>query len=123
MSFIAVAAYHKPQIVGGDHINKIEPSLSSEFVDRTIRKIRNIFSIALINGHDSIVLSAFGCGAFRNPPTHMATLFHQVLHEPSFLNKFKHVTFAIFDDHNAFHFTNPNGNLLPFLNVFQHSQS
>jgi len=118
MSFIAVSAYSQPRVVGGDEKKKIEPNLAPKFADKTIHKIRIILYIALMNGHDSIVLSAFGCGAFRNPPTHMANLFHQVLHEPCFLNKFKCVTFAIFDDHNAHHFTNPNGNFLPFQKVF-----
>lgn len=30
-------------------------------------------------GHDSVVLSAFGCGVFGNPPKHIAQLFAEVL--------------------------------------------
>lgn len=35
--------------------------------------------IARSNGHDSIVLSAFGCGAFRNPPREIAGIFQEVI--------------------------------------------
>lgn len=30
------------------------------------------------HGHDSVVLGAFGCGAFANPPKHMAEIFLRV---------------------------------------------
>jgi hypothetical protein len=38
--------------------------------------------------------SAFGCGAFCNPPDHMAELFRDVLEE--YRGCFKHICFAIF---------------------------
>lgn len=38
--------------------------LAPKFADKTKRKIRVILAIGLENGHDSLVLSAFGCGAF-----------------------------------------------------------
>lgn len=41
----------------------------------TINKIKTIFDIAYKNQNDAIVLSAFGCGAFCNPPGHIAELF------------------------------------------------
>lgn len=46
---------------------------------------------------------ALGCGAFRNPPEHMAEIFDSVLHEPEFANKFKVVRFAVIEDHNSRH--------------------
>jgi len=92
--------------------------LTDEYADGTCRKLRGLFWTALENGHDSIVLSAFGCGAFANPPHHIAQLFHLVLNEPNFKGKFKHVVFAIFDDHNARKKHNPEGNVKPFLDVF-----
>jgi len=80
--------------------------------------MRGLLWTALTNGHDSIVLGAWGCGAFRNPPNHIALLFQQVLQEPEFRGRFKRVVFAIFDDHNARKAHNPKGNLLPFQQVF-----
>lgn len=45
----------------------------------TKRKVRTMLRIARSNGHDSIVLSAFGCGAFRNPPREIAGIFQEVI--------------------------------------------
>ena len=60
-----------------------------------MNKIRTIFRIALANGHDSLVLGAFGCGAFRLPPEAVAEQFSRVLDEPEFESCFRAVVFAI----------------------------
>lgn len=62
-----------------------------------MNKIRTIFRVALANGHDSLVLGAFGCGAFRLPPEAVAVLFHGVLGEPEFAGCFRAVIFAILE--------------------------
>lgn len=66
-------------------------------IDITLNKIRTIFRIGLKYGHDSLLLGAFGCGAFKNPPEDMAKLFHTVMEEPEFKDKFRLITFAIID--------------------------
>lgn len=71
-----------------------------------------------MHGHDSLELSAFGCGAFRNPPKHVAELFKAVFNEPEFKNRFRQVTFAIIDDHNAGKAHNNASNFEPFKRVF-----
>jgi uncharacterized protein (TIGR02452 family) len=81
-------------------------------------KIRTILRIALAHGHDSLVLGAFGCGAFRNPPKHMAELFKAVFAEDEFINRFRKIVFAIVEDHNSRREHNPEGNLKPFMEVF-----
>ena len=43
----------------------------------------------------ALVAGAFGCGAFRLPGTVVASLFHEILNEPEFKNKFRKITFAI----------------------------
>jgi uncharacterized protein (TIGR02452 family) len=83
----------------------------------TIKKIKAILTIALDNKHDSIVLTAFGCGAFRNPPEHMVELFGNLINN-EFKNQFKEIRFAIFDDHNSGTIYNPNGNFKPFFDYF-----
>jgi uncharacterized protein (TIGR02452 family) len=64
------------------------------------------------------VLGAFGCGAFENPPEHMAELFKEVFAEGEFLNRFKVIVFSIIDNHNSRKKHNPDGNVVPFVKVF-----
>ena len=59
-------------------------------------RIRKILTVAQIHGHDSLVLGAWGCGAFGNDGHLVAALFHQAL-EIDFKGAFKEVTFAIVD--------------------------
>ena len=63
-------------------------------------------------------MGVFGCGAYSNPPNHMAELFKEVFCEEEFSGKFKIIVFSIFDDHNSYKEHNPNGNVLPFIEVF-----
>lgn len=114
VSFVSVAAMNRPKLVG----NKIAP----ELIDGTLNKMRTILRIGLYHGHDAIVLGAFGCGAFQNPPTHIAELFHQVINESEFKNKYKKIVFAIIEDHNSNGLINPEGNLKAFINVFGQPQ-
>lgn len=116
LDFIAVAAYSHPQLVTAKINGKPTLRLAPEVVVKTKDKIRVILNIAAEHGHDSLVLSAFGCGAFCNPPDHMAELFRDVLEE--YRGCFKHICFAIFNDHNARKEHNPLGNVLPFKRVF-----
>jgi uncharacterized protein (TIGR02452 family) len=80
--------------------------------------MRTILRIGLQHNHDSLVLGALGCGAFRNPPRDIAELFRIVINEPEFKNKFKLIVFAIIDDHNSRKSHNRDGNILPFKEVF-----
>ena len=60
-------------------------------------KIRTIYRIALLNGHDSLVLGAFGCGVFRLRPELVAALFKETLEEKEFKGKFHTVAFALLE--------------------------
>lgn len=44
-------------------------------------KIRNLFILAAHEGVETLILSAWGCGAFGGPPRHTAELFKEVLEE------------------------------------------
>jgi hypothetical protein len=83
----------------------------------TQRKIEMALDMAKSMGHDSIVLSALGCGAYCNPPRHVAQLFRRVLESYDF--GFAEVAFAIIDDHNARRAHNPDGNVQPFADVLE----
>eukprot|EP01114_Cavostelium_apophysatum_P004608 TRINITY_DN1492_c1_g1_i2.p1 TRINITY_DN1492_c1_g1~~TRINITY_DN1492_c1_g1_i2.p1 ORF type:complete len:353 (-),score=67.85 TRINITY_DN1492_c1_g1_i2:155-1213(-) len=119
LAFIAVAAYARPRLVKGA---RNEQELTSNMADGTKRKIKTILNIALANGHDSVVLSAFGCGAYANPPLHIAKLFHEVINK-FYRGAFKKIVFAIIDDDNARKSHNPNGNFLPFKQIFPENVS
>lgn len=110
ISFISVAALNRPQLID----NMIAP----ELISVALNKIRTILRIGLYHGHDAIVLGAFGCGAFKNPPAHIALLFKQVINDLEFKNKFKRIVFAIIEDHNSFGAINPTGNFQSFVEVF-----
>ncbi|CAG8656600.1 17749_t:CDS:2 [Funneliformis caledonium] len=120
MSFVAVAAICDPKL----ETENDEYTLNEQDKETTRRKIRTILNIGLDNGHDAIVLSAFGCGAFSNPPSTMARLFYEIISKEYFGDKenlpktYKNISFAIFDDENAKKWKNNEGNFLPFKKVF-----
>lgn len=80
-------------------------------------KIRTIYRIALSNGHDSAVLGAFGCGAFRLPAETVAGLFRDILTESEFVGRFKEVRFAILEKGSPSQ-TGLNGKFAPFYRIF-----
>lgn len=58
-------------------------------------RIKNIFEAAIDNGVEVIILGAFGCGAFKNPPEVVAKAFHEVIKENDYASFFKKIVFAI----------------------------
>ena len=111
---ISVAALDKPRIEANGEMSRAETAI-------TLEKIRTIFRIGIDKGHDSLVLSALGCGAFSNPPAHIAKLFHQVIEEPEFKDAFKLIDFAILDGYRTGLYHNPEGNLKPFQREFMNT--
>lgn len=86
ISFIASPALRGPWSDGKWLQNQRDIAMVTE-------KIRLMFSIALMHGHDSLVLGAWGCGAFANPADHISKLFRLVCDE--FDGCFKRVIFPI----------------------------
>ena len=80
-------------------------------------KIHTIYRIALANGHDSLVLGAFGCGAFRLRADLVAGFFRDILAEDEFRGRFKEVRFAILERGRAAE-TGRNGKFAPFYEIF-----
>ena len=71
---VAMAAYREPAL------NK-RNMLENQFATNTCKKIEIIFVIGHHHKHDCLVLSALGCGAFKNPPEHVAKLFKSVINQ------------------------------------------
>lgn len=111
IAFISVAGMNRPKL-------KPDGMIEDFLVEPIKNKIRTILRIGLEQGHDSLVLGALGCGAFCNPPRHIAGLFNEVLNENEFFNKYKHIVFAILEDHNSHKKHNTEGNYLPFKQEF-----
>jgi len=94
-------------------------TLSRDYRDRDARalmeaKVAVIVQAALRASCDVAVLSAFGCGAFGNPPEAVADMFRRAL-ERSALQE---AIFCIIEDHNSGGEHNPRGNVRPFQEVF-----
>jgi uncharacterized protein (TIGR02452 family) len=73
--------------------------INSQYKRLLADKICGVLDVALVNGHDSVVLGALGCGCFNNPPDVVASIFKQVLNDPKtkYRNRFKKIVFAIID--------------------------
>lgn len=61
-------------------------------------RARKLLAVALANGHDRLVLGAWGCGVFRNDPAEVAEAFAEPLRPGGeFAGRFEHVVFAVWD--------------------------
>lgn len=58
------------------------------------KRLRRMLETALMNGRDTIILGAFGCGAFRNDPEVVAAANFNVIKD--YLYAFKNIEFAVY---------------------------
>lgn len=75
----------------GDKATKITPT---ELEKLLTKRIRRIFEIAVANGNEVLILGAFGCGAFRNPPEIVANVFNTVMQD--YLCYFDTIEYAVY---------------------------
>jgi len=113
-SVVSVSALNRPELV--EISGQLQ--IARHLIDPTKEKMRTILRIAGKYNHNALVLSALGCGAFCNPPEHIAMLFKEVFAEKEFSGRFALVVFAIISDHNSNRAHNPIGNFEPFRKVF-----
>lgn len=74
---------------------KPAPKISNEDLKKVhMKRAEKIFSVAAAKDVDVIIVGAFGCGAFRNPPEVVADAYKEVL--PKYRNCFDTIEFAIF---------------------------
>lgn len=88
ISCIAMPALRRPELTGEGMLTKEDEEITKE-------KLRGIMKVALIHGHDSVILGAMGCGAFRNPPKHIAKIMHEIIYQYS--DCFKKIVIPILD--------------------------
>ncbi|MEY4132318.1 MAG: hypothetical protein RL592_376 [Verrucomicrobiota bacterium] len=87
VAFVSAAACDARDVAPLD-----QPKISGAMGARIVK----VLAVAQANGHDALVLGAWGCGNFANDPGLIADLFRQALMGP-FKGAFRRVTFAIVD--------------------------
>lgn len=103
LSFLTCAAPYAPAIGRTDSAKMLR------------KRIHRVLAIARAYNYQSLVLGAWGCGAFGNDPRQTATDFRQAL-EVDFAGAFERVVFAIADWSDGRRF------LRPFCEVFSSDQ-
>ncbi len=72
-----------------------EPPAVNTLPETFRRRWHNILAVAKNEGHTSLVLGAWGCGAFRNDPKLVASTAREALSLPSFSDSFTRVVFPV----------------------------
>jgi uncharacterized protein (TIGR02452 family) len=93
LSFIACPGLKCPELIFDSAKEKEKGRLSEADLSILENKIRLILQVGANEGHDSLVLGALGCGAWRNPPADVASVFERVL--SAHQGVFRVIVFAI----------------------------
>lgn len=59
------------------------------------QRIKNILNVAIENKRQNIILGAFGCGVFKNPPNIVSRAFKEILIDEKYRYFFDNVIFSI----------------------------
>ena len=70
----------------------------NELEEIMIKRIRNMLNVASKHGYRSLVLGAWGCGAFGNDANSVASCFYDVLINENYSHWFDNVIFSILSD-------------------------
>ena len=76
-------------------------------------RIKAIIECAVENNIDNLILGAFGCGVFSNPPKLISNAFKVILIDEEYYKYFENVHFAIFTT------LNEKANIIEFQNTFE----
>ena len=88
-SFITSAA------VNAGVVRRQQPEDEDKIEDIMRVRIKKMLALALIKGHKTLILGAWGCGVFENDPPSMAKWFREAF-DNEFAGKFEKVVFAIY---------------------------
>lgn len=72
---------------------------TKEYYDLTDEKIKSMIYEPYLHGCRNLVLSAFGCGVFRNDPEYISIVFDRYV--PLMKSLYDNVVFVILNDHNS----------------------
>lgn len=84
--------------VNAGAVRNNEPHNVSQIEAVMLGRIEKVLAVAVVHGHRSLVLGAWGCGVFKNGPAEVAKWFHQHLGESgAFAHAFDVIVFAVLD--------------------------
>ncbi len=104
-SFITSAA------VNANALLQRDPSRRKEIGPAMAARIHKVLTVGATYGHTSIILGAWGCGAFGNDGNEIAALFDRAL-KNDFCGVYNHIVFAVLD------FSREQRFIGPFRDVF-----
>lgn len=91
-------------------VKQREPNRIPEIETVMKRRIDKVLSIAYHQGHQSIVLGAWGCGVFQNDPVTIAAYFKEII-DKKYKFAFKRIVFGIYASKERF--------IIPFQQEFE----
>ena len=74
-----------------------EPHGASALAAALQRRADYVLAVAKHQAQKNLVLGAWGCGVFCNPPEQVAAAFAQSLRQPEFADCFERIVFAVYD--------------------------
>ncbi|CAD2219389.1 Uncharacterized protein conserved in bacteria (DUF2263), putative [Angomonas deanei] len=96
VSFISAPAPNAGATLKSFKDRASEEALKGKINAALEERIRRVLSLSLNEGHQRIVLGAYGCGVFRNDIPTVVQLFSSALNG-EFKNLFEHIVFAVYD--------------------------
>jgi uncharacterized protein (TIGR02452 family) len=84
--------------VNAGAVRQNEPQSVSRIVPMMRQRAGNVFAVAAANRCTHLILGAWGCGVFQNDPIAVADVFHNVLYDGDWNDKFRAITFAVYDN-------------------------
>lgn len=86
----------------------VKPNERNQIERVMLQRMEKILSLAVIHGHHTLILGAWGCGVFKNEPGKVAEWFHKHLVQGiTFKGIFQKVIFAISDSSEEKRFIQP----------------
>jgi uncharacterized protein (TIGR02452 family) len=103
VDFIACPAIRNPEIIQNSVTKDDDYAIEADQYLME-QRIERLYKVAYTYGHDSIILGAFGCGAFHNPTVKVAEMFKKM--NERYNRCFKFIGFPVLSDEK-----NPNYNI------------
>jgi uncharacterized protein (TIGR02452 family) len=82
--------------VNAGALRRNEPQAVARIEATMLARIEKVLALAVVHGHETLVLGAWGCGVFANDPADVARWFARYLRgDGAFRTAFRKVVFAI----------------------------